>query len=70
MTTRELIQKELGTLDESDLDELYALVRRFIESKRHASPPGLMCKLKRVKIHAPADFATNLDLYMSGEEIA
>lgn len=30
--------------------------------------PGIMSKLKRVKINAPADFASNLDLYLSGEK--
>jgi hypothetical protein len=30
--------------------------------------PGIMAKLKDVKIEAPADFAANLDLYMSGEK--
>ncbi len=68
MTTKELIQAEIGPLDENDLNEIYSIIRRFIESKRHASHPSLMAKLKRVKIYAPPDFATNLDLYVSGEK--
>lgn len=68
MTTKELIVKELGTLDEDDLDELYRIIQRFLESKKRASPPSLMSKLKRIRIYAPADFATNLDLYVSGEK--
>lgn len=68
MTTRELIVKELGTLNEEDLSELYAILKRFIESKRRAAPPSLMSRLKRIKIDAPPDFATHLDLYTSGEK--
>jgi hypothetical protein len=68
MTTKELIVKELGTLDENELSELYRIIKRFLESKRRTSPPSLMSKLKGIKIYAPTDFATNLDLYMSGDK--
>jgi hypothetical protein len=68
MTTKELIQAEIGTLSESDLNELYDMIKRFVEAKRRAGSMSLMSKLKRVKIYAPPDFATNLDLYMSGEK--
>lgn len=68
MTTKELIQAEIDTLNENDLDELYNLIKRFLESKKRASPPSLMSKLKQIQIYAPADFATNLDLYVSGEK--
>ena len=61
MTTKELIEKELATLDEKDLSEIYGIVKGFIESKRSAAPGSLMSKLKRVKIDAPTDFATHLD---------
>jgi len=70
MITKELIVKELGSLNENDLSELYRIIKGFIESKRRASPPSLMAKLKRVKIYAPTDFASNLDLYMSGDKSA
>jgi len=68
MTAKELIVKELGTINENDLSELYRIIKSFMESKRRASPPSLMSKLKRIKIYAPTDFATNLDLYMSGDK--
>lgn len=68
MTTKELIVKELGTLNEYDLSELYRIIKSFIESKRSASPSSLMSKLKRIKMYAPTDFATNLDPYMSGDK--
>jgi hypothetical protein len=32
------------------------------------SAPSFMDKLKGIKIYAPPDFATNLDLYISGEK--
>ena len=70
MTTRELILSEMGALDENDLRELYNLIKRFAESKAHVSSPSLMSKLKQIRIDAPEDFATNLDLYTSGEKIA
>ncbi|MCI0478039.1 MAG: hypothetical protein L0Y55_17485 [Anaerolineales bacterium] len=68
MTTKELIVTEIGALNEKDLNELYALIRKFADSKKRAAPPSLMTKLKRVKINAPPDFARNLDLYVSGEK--
>lgn len=68
MTTKELIQAEIGTLNENDLNELYSMFKKFVESKRRASPSSLMARLKRIKIYAPTDFATNLDLYVSGEK--
>ncbi len=70
MTTKELIQAEIGMLDENDLNEVYGMIKRFIESRKRTSAPSLMSKLKRVKIYAPIDFATNLDLYVSGEKSA
>ena len=68
MTTKELIVKELATLDEKDLSEIYGIVKGFIESKKRAPSASLMSKLKRIKINAPTDFATNLDLYTSGDK--
>ena len=67
MSTKELITAEIETLSDDELSELYALVRQFAASKKHASP-SLMSKLKRIQIDAPEDFATNLDLYTSGEK--
>lgn len=70
MTTRERIDQELRTLDEKELNEIYGLVKGWIDSKKRTASPGLIAKLKRVKINAPADFATNLDQYVSGEKRA
>lgn len=68
MTTKELIVKELATLDEKELSEVYGIVKGFIESKKRAPSASLMSKLKCIKINAPTDFATNLDLYTSGDK--
>ena len=50
------------------LDELYVIIRDFAASKPAAGGPGIMAKLRDVRIEAPPDFATNLDLYLSGEK--
>ncbi|MFZ5902828.1 MAG: hypothetical protein ACOYZ8_04680 [Chloroflexota bacterium] len=34
MTTKELIATEIGTLNEKDLNELYALIKKFADSKK------------------------------------
>ena len=68
MSTKELIQAELETLSDEDLDALYALIKHFIQSKQHTKPGSLMATLRGIQIDAPPDFATNLDLYISGEQ--
>jgi len=70
MTTKELIQVELDTLSDEELDELYTLIKSFTQSKRHAQPQRLMAALRRIKIEAPPDFAANLDCYVNGEKRA
>ena len=68
MSTKELIQAELDTLSDEDLDALYAVIKHFVQSKRHAKPQSLMAALRSIHIDAPSDFAANLDLYVSGEK--
>ena len=68
MSTKELIEAEIQYMDESQLNELYRIVKQIAETKPKVSSPSLMSKLKQVKIQAPEDFATNLDLYASGEK--
>ena len=67
MTTRELIQAEIANVPEEKLGELYRLIKHFATPK---APPSssIMAKLREIRIEAPADFAANLDLYMSGEK--
>ena len=68
MSTKELIEIEIQRMDENQLNELYQIVRQIAETKTRSSTPSLMSKLKQVKIQAPEDFATNLNLYASGEK--
>ena len=68
MTTRELIQAEIGKIPEDRLGELYALIRSFVASQAASRPGGIMAKLREVRIEAPPDFAANLDLYLNGEK--
>ena len=68
MSTKELIQAELDTLSDEDLEALYTLIKHFIQSKRQAKPRSLMAALRDIHIDASPDFAANLDLYVSGEK--
>ena len=70
MSTKELIQAELETLSDEDLEALYALIKQFIQSKHSAEPQSLMAALRGIQIDAPPDFAANLDRYVSGEKRA
>ncbi len=42
----------------------------FLQPKQHGKKQSLMAKLKSIRIDAPEDFATNLELYVSGEKRA
>ena len=68
MSTKELIHAEIDSVSEEYLDELYRLIKHFAQSKQQAQKPSFMAQLKSIKIDAPQDFATNLDLYLSGEK--
>ena len=68
MSTKELIESELQTMDESQLTALYPIVKQMAKKKSSAQEPSLMEKLRRITIDAPEDFATNLNLYASGEK--
>lgn len=68
MTTKDLILAEVDSLSEKHLDELYALIKDFTQSKQHEKKQSFMSKLKSIKIDGPEDFATNVDLYVSGKK--
>jgi len=70
MSTKELIQAELDSLSDEDLEALYTVIKHFIQSKRHAKPRSLIATLREIQIDAPPDFAANLDQYVSGEKRA
>jgi hypothetical protein len=68
MTTKELIQQEIDTIDEQHLSELYDLIKSFAEAKQRLDRRSFMSKLRAIHIDAPQDFAANLDMYISGEK--
>lgn len=68
MTTRELIEAEIGKIPDDRLDELYGVIRDFAAAKAAGARSGIMAKLRGVRIEAPSDFAANLDLYVTGEK--
>ena len=70
MTTKERIQAEIEHVnDETDLTELYQLVKEFTESRRN-SKQSLMSRLRSITIDAPEDFSANFDQYTTGEDRA
>ena len=68
MSTKELIEAKIATMDEAQLVTLYPIVERIAQTEKPEENLGTLQKLARIKIDAPADFATNLDLYTSGEK--
>lgn len=68
MNTKQLIEEEIELMDEEQLREIYQFIQRFSLPKEQAAPTGLMGRLKGVHIEAPGDYASNLDLYVSGEK--
>jgi Zn-dependent M16 (insulinase) family peptidase len=68
MTTRELIQAEIERMSEEDLEKLYAMARSLTQSQTTPEKSTLMDGLLEIQIEGPPDFATNLDLYLSGEK--
>lgn len=60
MTMKEQIHAEIERMDEAQLDELYDLIKQFVQIRQETNKPSLMSKLKRIQIDAPEDFAANL----------
>ena len=73
-TTKEQIKAEIDNLKEDslkkgDLDELYKMIKDFVQARSSApKKESLMSQLRKIKIDAPEDFSINLDRYMSGEK--
>jgi hypothetical protein len=67
MTTKQRIYSEIESVGEESLDELYELIKSFVASKAEQREQDMMSKLKTIKIEAPADFAANLNLYLTGD---
>ena len=66
MTTRERILTEIERIPEAELEELYALIQDFLKrAQEQHRPPGVLSRLKHIRIEAPEDFATNLVQYLN-----
>jgi hypothetical protein len=85
MVTKEMLHAEIDRLTEEQLADAYADVLRAARKRGidgdgnlpvegedgHAVPgKGALLGLFDIRIDAPADFAQNLDLYVSGEKNA
>lgn len=70
MMTKEMIYDEIDQLEDTYLDDLYQIIVQFVQAKHPQKKSSLMAKLRGIQIDAPTDFATNLDLYLSGEKHA
>ncbi|WP_089728795.1 hypothetical protein [Candidatus Thiosymbion oneisti] len=68
MTTKELIKSEIDNVNDRYLDELYSVIKNFVEAKTVPKEGSFMSRLKYIKIDAPEDFSVNIDLYVSGEK--
>ena len=65
MTIREELVSKVQKLPDSAMAEVYEFVEKV---EKHSEEPSLMERLRKIKIHGPRDFSTNIDLYLSGEK--
>ncbi|GAB4581806.1 MAG: hypothetical protein Fur0022_45560 [Anaerolineales bacterium] len=68
MTLKEMIEAEINSMSNEELQELYGVIQQFAQSKRKKKTQSLMAQLKRIKIDAPEDLAENHDFYITGEQ--
>jgi hypothetical protein len=64
MTVKELIQAEIDKIPETELNEVYQLIKEY-NHKKDSSKKGVLSKIKQIKIQAPKDFSINFDYYSS-----
>jgi hypothetical protein len=62
MSTKELILAELDSLSQEELEELYALVKQYLETQRQG-PTKLtfLERLGQIQIDGPEDFSEMVD---------
>jgi hypothetical protein len=65
MITKELLKTEIDQIQEQYLEVLYKFIKT-LQQPQNIHQPSLMSKLKQIKIHAPSDFAKNIDAYLNG----
>ena len=68
MITRDVVIEEIRKIPESNLEELFKIIRDFESAGKIKTGPGLMSKLRDIKISAAKDFSQTADLYKSGDD--
>ncbi len=68
MVTKEILRTQIDQMSDEDADAFYQLIQSFVQTRRGEKKAGLLARLRQIKIEAEPDFATNLDLYLSGEK--
>ncbi|MEO0887259.1 MAG: hypothetical protein AAFY54_15235 [Cyanobacteria bacterium J06648_10] len=68
MTLKEQIKAEIDNLKDDDLDELYKLVKGFVESKSAPNEESFMSRMRKIKLEAPEDFSENWEQYTNGQK--
>ena len=68
MTLKEQIKAEIDNLKDDDLDELYKLVKGFVESKSAPNEESFMSRMRKIKLEAPEDFSENWEQYTNGRK--
>ncbi|MCL4244664.1 MAG: hypothetical protein KJ002_05975 [Candidatus Dadabacteria bacterium] len=65
MTTKEKIIAEIEKIPEKYHQKLYSLIKQFeTETEKNGkSEQNLLARLRQIKIEAPSDFSTKLDIY-------
>lgn len=64
MTTKERVVAQLSNLDEDEMNHLLKIVEHMAQKEPQTGvpqKPGLLSKLKQIKIEAPEDFAARCD---------
>ncbi|MFN6180081.1 MAG: hypothetical protein ACK4ZH_05190 [Dolichospermum sp.] len=67
MTFKQLIQAEIDKIPEEELNELYQLIKEFID-KKNSTKKGILSQLKQIKIQRPTDLSVNFDKYSYQQE--
>jgi hypothetical protein len=73
MSTKERLVAALDRLSETDLERLYAIAEEFAtrEPEPETKPekkPGVLSKLKEIRIDAPKDYSRNFREYLYGDK--
>lgn len=68
MISKETIKSEIEKVPPERLEELYQIVRSFTIPETRQANKSFMSRLRKIQIDGPEDFATNIELYLTGEK--